>query len=185
MSWLRLTPLLLGALLLNPTLLLAQVDSGPQPGGEVETLKAYAVTGDGAGAEVDYAAQRKEKSTLVVFIQADKWDRPVARFLKALDQGLADRDDAQNVAVWLTDDVEKSKEYLTRARNSLRLENTALAVYPGDKGGPPGWNINTDAFVTAVVVKDGKVAASFGYRSVNETAAPEVLERLKANAIGE
>ena len=41
------------------------------------------------------------------------------------------------------------------------------------------WAINPDAHLTAVVAHEGKVVKSFGYRSVNETDAPEVVKRLK------
>ncbi len=171
--------------LLAPRELFAQVESGPPSGAALESLKAYAVTGDGAGQVVNYTAQRKHRPTLYVFIQADKWDRPVARFLRALDRGIADRGDAQVIAVWLTRDVEKSKEYLSQVQNSVQFQKTDLAVYQGDTSGPPGWGINTDAFVTAVVAGDGKTIASFGYRSVNETTAPGVLSRLPPLLVGD
>jgi hypothetical protein len=148
----------------------------------VEALKVVAATGDATGKETDFAAERKEKPTLFIFVQADKWDRPVARFLRTLDQTLAkDRNDVQIIAVWLTDDVDKAKEYLPRAQESLKLAQTTFAVYPGDKGGPAGWAINTDAHVTAVVAQDQKVSGSFGFRSVNETDVPAVLKKLKPN----
>jgi hypothetical protein len=146
----------------------------------VPVLKAVAATGDAAGKEVDYATERKERPTLFVFVQADRWDRPVARFLRALDQALAkDRNDVQIIAVWLTDDVAKAKDYLPKAQEALQLSLTTFAVYPGDKGGPAGWGINADAHVTAVVAQDQQVSASFGFRSVNETDAPPVLKQLK------
>src|SRR5438128_2143481 len=99
----------------------AQVTSGPSAESKVEALKAVAATGDSAGKEVDFAAERQEKPTIFVFVQADKWDRPVARFLRTLDQDLAkSRNDVQIVAVWLTDDVEQSKAYLPKAQDSLK-----------------------------------------------------------------
>src|SRR5262245_35869174 len=93
--------------------LAAQTDSGPSKGSKIEPLKVAAVTGDDAGQDVDFAAKRADKPTVFLFIQADKWDRPVARFLATLDQELRkDRQDVAVIAVWLTEDVEKSKEYL-------------------------------------------------------------------------
>jgi hypothetical protein len=146
----------------------------------VESLKAVAATGPAAGKEVDYATERKGKPTLFVFVLADKWDRPLARFLRALDQAMAkDRTDVQIVAVWLTDDAAKAKDYLPRAQESLKLAQTTFAVYPGEKSGPAGWGINADAHLTAVVAQDQKVSASFGFRSLNETDAPAVLQKLK------
>jgi hypothetical protein len=167
------------ALAVLPGTLQAQVDSGPKAGSKVETLKAVAATGDSAGKEVDYATARKNKPTIFVFVQADKWDRPEARFLRALDQELAkSRDDVHIIAVWLTEDVDKSKEYLPKAQDSLKLAQTTFAVYAGEKGGPPGWGINADAHLTAVIAEDQKVTANFGFRSVNETDAPAVLKTL-------
>jgi hypothetical protein len=170
------------ALVFGPGTLRAQVESGPSAGSTVAALKAVAATGDAVGKEVDYATERKERPTLFVFVQADHWDRPVARFLRALDQALAkDRNEVQIIAVWLTDDVAKAKDYLPKAQEALKLSQTTFAVCSGDKGGPAGWGINADAHITAVVAQDQKVRGSFGFRSVNETDAPSVLKKLKPN----
>lgn len=165
---------------LVPNLVQAQVASGPTAGTNVEPLKVAIAVGDNVGKEVDVAADRKGKPSVFVFVQADKWDRPVARFLRTLDQDLAkDRTDVHVVAVWLTEDVMKSKDYLPKAQQSLKLTQTTWSVFPGNTGGPDGWGINTDAHLTAIVVQDGKVTASFGYRSVNETDVPAVIKELK------
>ncbi len=177
---LRIGTSLLVAVLVVPGVLRAQVESGPAADSKVEPLKVAVATGDAAGKELDFAAERKEKPTLFVFVQADRWDRPAARFLRALDEALArDRKDVLVLAVWLTDDVAKAKDYLPRAQESLKLSQTTFAVHPGDKGGPANWGINTDAHLTAVVAQGGKVRASFGFRSVNETDVPAVLKGLK------
>jgi len=91
----------------------------------------------------------------------------------------SDRQDVAVVAVWLTDDVEKTKEYLPRVQQSLNLSQTTLAVHSGDKNGPPGWSINPGAHLTAIVAEDSRVTASFGFRSLNETNVPSVLQKLK------
>jgi hypothetical protein len=163
-----------------PSVVRAQTSSGPSPGNRIEPLKAVVVVGDDVGQEVEFAAKREGKPTIYVFLQADKFDRPVARFLKTLDEELSkERGEAAIVAVWLTDDVEKGKEYLPRVQQSINLSQTTVAVYPGDKNGPTGWSINPGAHLTAVVAHDSKVTASFGYRSLNETNVPEVLAKLK------
>jgi len=137
------------------------------------------ITGNNAGEELDFVAARDGKPTVYVFIQAEKWDRPVARFLKTLDQDLGmDRQDVAIVAVWLTDDVEKTAEYLPRAQQSINLSQTSLAVYPGDKTGPTGWSINDAAHLTVIIANDNRARASFGFRSLNETNVPEVLGKL-------
>lgn len=156
------------------------VASGPEKGRDVPALKVFDLTGPHQGQQVDYAADRKGKPTVYVYIQSDKWDRPMARFVRDLDAAVKKAGgDAYLVAVWLTDDVDKTKEYLPRAQQSLRLEATALTCYPGDKTGPAGWNVNGDAHLTAVVAGGEKVAATFGYRSLNETDVPAVVAALK------
>ncbi|MGH7138626.1 MAG: hypothetical protein ACREHD_23015 [Pirellulales bacterium] len=155
--------------------------SGPEVGKPVPALNVFAVTGPSAGGEIDYADQRKDKPTIYVFIQADKWDRPVARFLRDLDQAMPKVDqDAYVVAVWLTDDQQKTKQYLPTAQQSLQFGGTALTQFSGDKAGPEAWKIHAGAYLTAVVVAKGKVAANFAYRSVNETVVPEVRDALKS-----
>jgi hypothetical protein len=158
----------------------ADVDSGPSAGSKIEPLKVLVATGDSAGKELDFAVQRKDKPTIFAFVQGDKFDRPVARFLKTLDDELTKkRDDVHIVAVWLTDDKDKAKERLPAVQESLKLAQTTFAIFPGDKNGPQGWSVNSDAHITAVVVHDNKVEASIGFVSVNETDVPAVTKKLK------
>jgi hypothetical protein len=156
-----------------------EVVSGPEKGKAVPPLKVFAATGPHQDKDVDYAKERGAKATVFIFIPADKWSRPLARFLKKLDEAVPKvGEDAAVVAVWLTDDPAKAKAYLPVAQNSLQLQVTALTCFTGDKEGPKGWGINADAHATAVVTAKGKVAAVFGYRSVNETAVPAVRDAL-------
>jgi hypothetical protein len=157
----------------------AQTNSGPSVGSKLEPLNVKAITGSNAGETIDFVKAREGKPTVYVFIQADKWDRPVARFLKTLDQDLGmDRQEVAIITTWLTDDVEKTSEYLPRAQQSINLSQTTLAVYPGDKGGPPGWSINDSFHLTAIIAAGNRVVASFAYRSLNETNVPEVVAKL-------
>jgi hypothetical protein len=150
------------------------VVSGPKDGDKVAALKVFAVTGDPKDKEVDYAELRKAKPTIYAFVSAKDFDRPMFRFLKKLDEDSPE--DVLVVAVWLTDDGDKSKEYLPKISQYFR--RTALAVF-GEAGGPKDWAINTDARLTAVVVQGGKAVKSFGYKSLNETDAPGVIETVK------
>jgi hypothetical protein len=170
---------------LLPLLLLASwawsqdVASGPPKGGKVPALKVFDATGPHADKDVDYAAKRGMKPTVYVFVRADRWDRPMARFLKKLDQAVGkEARDAYVVAVWLTENPKKTKEYLPVAQGSLQLEATALTCFTGKGADPRGWNINADAHLTAVVANKQKVAAVFGYRSINETDVPAVRTAL-------
>src|SRR5437763_15726180 len=126
MTWPRsLSPLLV--VLLAPAAWAQDVASGPEKGMKVPALKVFDATGPHEGKEVDYAAERKGKPTAYVFIQADKWDRPMARFLKGLDEAARKKSDGTLVvAVWLTDDVDRTKDYLPVAQRSLRFRATAL-----------------------------------------------------------
>lgn len=158
----------------------ADVESGPKPGEKVPALKVFDVTGPSAGKELDYAAERKDKPTVYLFVQADHWSRPMARFLRELDKAAGEiGGETYFVAVWLTEEPRKTKEYLPRAQTSLNLQHTAFTFYPKDKFGPGEWGINSDAHLTAVVATRGKVAARFGHVSVNETVVPEVTDALK------
>jgi hypothetical protein len=167
-------------LLLVANIANADVESGPKVGEKIAALKVHAVTGDNSGTEFDYAAERKEKPTIYIFVQADQFSRPIARYMKVLD-GAVNKvgSDARIVAVWLTDDAEKSKEYLPKAQQSINLEATSLTVSGGPKSGPDGWGINDRAFVTTVVAKDAKTAATFAYVSVNDTDVRAVVAALK------
>jgi hypothetical protein len=177
-----LTPRLILALplLLWPAAARAQdVPTGPAKGEKVPPLKVFDATGAHKDKEVDYAAERKDKPTVYVLIQADKWTRPVHSFLHTLDKDLAkDHPDAYLVAVWLTDKVDMTKEYLPKIAQYYS-EKAALTCFPGEKAGPKDWNVNADADVTVVVANKGKVAETFGYKSINATDVPKVLEAVK------
>ena len=45
------------------------VDSGPESGKKVPALKVFDATGPKQDKEVDYAAERKDKATVYVFVQ--------------------------------------------------------------------------------------------------------------------
>jgi hypothetical protein len=173
------TLLVLGLLLAVPVALRADPESGPKTGDKVPALKATVAYGDDAGKESDLADKRKDKPTLYVFVRADKFDRPMFRFLKALDEAVKkDRDDVRIIAVWLTEDADATRAFLTRAEPTLKLlEQTTYAYAPKD--GPKDWNVNGDAHLTAVVAEESKVSASLGFTSLNETDAKDVMKKLK------
>lgn len=160
--------------LLGAPLAQAEVASGPKGGDTVAPLKVYAVTGDPKDKDVDYTDLRKDRPTVYVFVSAKEFDRPMFRFIKKLDEDLGD--EALLVAVWLTDDADRSKEYLPKIAQNFKA--AALTVFAGTAG-PKDWGINADARLTAVVAHKGKVVKSFGYGSLNETDVPEVVASLK------
>jgi hypothetical protein len=150
---------------------------------EVKPLKVFAVTGEFAGKEVDYAAERKADTTVTIFVNAEQWTRPAARYLKVLDtqinKGIPNAEKAVVVAVWLTNDVAKAKEYLPKAQQSLDFSKTALTVFEGQVAGPDGWNADIAAQLTVVVVRNGEEKARFSYKSTNDADVPEVVKALE------
>jgi hypothetical protein len=158
----------------------AEIDSGPKVGTTISPLKVFATTGDQAGKELDFAAERGSKPTIFVFVQHERFDRPLARLLKALEKGAIEAGtDAGIVTVFLTNDEAKTKEHLPKIQMSLQFTRNPLVVFPSSTMGPDGWAVNTDAQLTAIVVNESKVSAAFGYRSANETVAPEILQAIK------
>ena len=167
------------AIVLSSSPVWADVVSGPGEGNDVEKFKVAVVAGESSGKELDFVTERKEKPTVFVFVLADKFSRPMTRFIKVLDDKLkAERTDVDIVAIWLTDDAAKSKDYLPKAFGSLKTERTAWSVFAGEKTGPNNWGINPDADITVVVSDGAKAKFSKGYRSINETEVPKVFESL-------
>jgi hypothetical protein len=168
------------SLLLASTSPAQDVTSGPEKGAKVPGLKIFDATGTHKDNEADYVTERASKPTVYLFIDAEKFDRPMNRFMKKLDGIVAkDFEGAYVVAVWLTADADKTKALLPRVQQSVHYEATALTLFTGAKEGPEGWAVNADAHLTAIVANKGKVAASFGYRSINETDVPSVKEALE------
>ncbi|MFO0908280.1 MAG: hypothetical protein U0794_07955 [Isosphaeraceae bacterium] len=163
---------------------LGQVESGPEAGTAPKSFKTFVVVGERPENSVDFIAERAEKSTIYLFIPAGKWSRPVARFVKKLDEalekGVEGEAEAVSIAVWVTPEPASSKEYLPRAQQSLMFNKTTLSVFEGNAFGPEGWSLNDSADVTAVVVKRGKVVKSLGLISANETVVKDVLDVLTA-----
>lgn len=156
------------------------IASGPDKGKKVPALKVFDATGAHKDKNVDYSAERKDKPTIYYFIQADKWDRPMARFLRSMDEEVRKADDGTYlVAVWLTEKPDDTKDYLPKAQMSLKFEITALTCFTGEKAGPKDWNINSMAHITVVIANKGQVASTAGYASINDTEVKNVLEALK------
>lgn len=157
------------------------IASGPEKDKAVPALTVYDATGEHKEKALDYVAARKDKPTIYLLVRADKFDRPMNRFMKTLDDALVkDFKDVYVVAVWLTDDVDKTKEFLPRVQQSVSYQQTALTCFTGDvKEGPKNWNVNNDAHITAVVASKGKVKATFGYNTINETDVKAVIAALK------
>lgn len=159
------------------------VVSGPKAGEKVEPFKVYGVVGKVEKKEVDYVKERKDEPTVYVFVQAEHFTRPMARYFKKLDGASKEADEkSQVIIVWLTEKKDEAKDYMPKLNTSLQFANTWLTVFEGEKSGPNNWGINTDAHLTVVVATKGKVAATFAYNSVNDTDVPKVAEAIKKAA---
>jgi hypothetical protein len=98
---------------LLPMLLFAQVEAGPKVGEKVPALKVTVVVGELEGKDVDLVVERKEQPTAYLLVNAEKFSRPMARFLRELDGQLGEVDDkASAVAV--------SAAISTRTRRTCR-----------------------------------------------------------------
>jgi hypothetical protein len=163
----------------------ADVESGPKAGDKVAELKAFGVVGTVEGKEADFAADRKDAPTIYLFVQAEEGGipiggRPLARFMKTLDEQIGKIDGAAGVAIWLGDKAfDRHKDYLPKINKSLSFEKTSLAAFDGEKSGPKDWGINPDAHITVVVANKGKVVKSFAFTTVNETDVRPVIAELK------
>ena len=54
------------------------MESGPKAGDKVPALKVFGVVGTVEGKEADFAADRKDKPTIYIFVQAKKAGYPSA-----------------------------------------------------------------------------------------------------------
>lgn len=158
-------------------MVMADVDSGPKPGSKVKELKVFAAAGAIENKEVDFVSERKDKPTVYMFVHADKFSRAMNQFIKAVDGKLAG--DAAGVLVWVNGDVDRMKEYLPRIQKSVQYVNSALTIYTGEGDGPKGWDVNSTAHITVVLVNQGKVIQSYGFESVNTDDAKKVLTELE------
>lgn len=173
------SPLYVVLVCLLPPSGLRDLETGPAKSTALPALKVHAVTGDKENMEVDFAAERKDKTTAYIFLRSDRFDRPIGRFLRVFDEGLRkDAKECQAIVIWLTDDVEKGKEYLPRVQQSLKLTHTVFTVYTGEIAGPTDWAINGDCHMSVILAHQGKIHATFGFRSTNETDVPKVLKAL-------
>ena len=158
------------------------VASGPDAGTNIPALKVKVKSGDFVDKTLDIAAKRKADPTFYVFIPKDKRSRPMHRFLIELSKTTQKNiKKGQLVVVWLTDDAKATDAYLAKIANNYyqNYPITNFAYFPGAKTGPEKWTINDQADITITVAKNGKVAASLGYNSVNATVVREVMAAYK------
>lgn len=153
-------------------------------GTTIKSLRVELLQSDGSYLQIDAATAANDKPIVYLLIPANRWDRPVARFMKTLDEKLSGYSAAAEIrAIWLSAEPDATKEYLPRAQQSLQLQKTRLGVY-GDAEGPEGWQLGGNVQLVAIVVHRGKIAARFPFGSVNETDVPQVGEAVAKSLDG-
>lgn len=153
-------------------------------GAAVKPLKVELLQSDGSYSQIDAAQASETKPIVYLLIPSARWDRPVARFMKTLDEKLSGYSATAEVrAIWLSAEPDATKEYLPRVQQSLQLQKTTLGVY-ADAEGPEGWQPGGDIQMVAIVVHRGKMAARFAFGSVNETDVPQVGEAVAKSLDG-
>jgi hypothetical protein len=157
---------------------------GPEPGKPVPALKTHQVVGDKSGQEVDLRVETQDKPVIFIFIPSEKWDRPIARFLRQLDEAIQgdrqkDEPRGQIYLVWVTKDVEKAKEYLPRAQQSIKLQASTWNILRGEVYDAQDWALSGDSALNIIIAKKNKVAWGKAYASVNDGLARTVRQAWK------
>ncbi len=145
-------------------------------GAAVKPLQVELLQSDGSYLQIDAAQAAAAKPIVYLLIPSARWDRPVARFMKVLDDKLPGYSATAEVrAIWLSAEPDATKEYLPRVQQSLQFQKSLLGVF-ADAEGPEGWQPGGEVQMAAIVVHRGKIAARFAFGSVNETDVPQVGE---------
>lgn len=164
--------------LFTASLLLAgDLPSGPQVGKKLTPFKILAFSGPDAGKEVEFIKKDKGPPMLLIFVH--KITRPALKFLRPVDKFVTEQEEGKLQAqiVWLSEDKDKTKEFLERAKNSLNLE-TPIGISLDGKDGPGAYGLNDQVALTVLIAKNAKVEANFALVDPNETDAPKVLRTL-------
>jgi len=164
------------------TMAYADVASGPDVGKPLSPLKVRVVQEGQAGEPRDVLADHQEHPTVYLFLSAEKFDRPGAKYLRGVDeqiQKLQKRDPlAGLVIVWLTPDPEAGIKRVSGIQGSLRLLAGQWTVFAGEAG-PEGWGINEQATITTVISRGRDVGARMGYDVVDDADLPAFEAALK------
>lgn len=155
----------LAALLL---LLQDPVYSGPQPGENAAPFALHVLADTEQPAESFDPARQ---TCVIVFVH--EVTRPSVQVLRELDAWLAPRHEAvRAVYVLLTADKIATLSYAPTVIRAANLRKGSLAVSPDGLEGPGAYGLDRKCTLTALVVKEGKVAANFPLLS--PTAAVDV-----------
>lgn len=155
------------------------IKAGPEVGKSIPELKVTQIHGEHAGKEVDARELSKTASTIFVTVRKDKWDRPVARVLKQLDEAVTKQDNkAQIVIVWVSKDADHAKEYLPKAQQSLKLSASTWNHFNGEVYDAASWQLSGDGPLNIIITKAGKAHWGRAFATVDEKIVGKVTDAL-------
>jgi hypothetical protein len=174
------------AFALAPTLgIAATVDlkSGPQVGDRALPFTSNQVTGENRGRQYCYICEMGDRPAVLVF--ARHMDEPTARLLRDLRQSMR-LNRQQKLFAWMVflgGESTDSETALEGQAYEFARKNGALSVALsalGDPLGPPGYRIATDAEITVLALRSGKVLYNRAYRAKewSSKAAESALKTL-------
>lgn len=157
--------------------------AGPELNKPIPSLKTLQIVGDHADKEIDWKETAQTKSTLIVFVRSDKWERPVARVLKQLDDALIaarkDLPDAHIGIVWVSKDAEKAKDYLPKVQQSIKLQASSWNHFNGEVYDATGWQLSGDGALNIVLVKGNKTIWGRAFSTMQEGIVKQTMAQLK------
>ncbi|MHC4996068.1 MAG: hypothetical protein ACYTGQ_13565 [Planctomycetota bacterium] len=158
------------------------VFSGPQPGEKITGFTALGVYDKAAGKKIDFIKQGHGKPLLLVFVH--KLSRPGHALTTAVTNCFHNlkRDDLQILVVHLAADHLAQRDYLTRARQSLKYQAPVAVSLDGEEG-PGAYGLNRNVSYTFIIAKDDKVTANFALVQPSLTEAAKIAKPM-AEALG-
>jgi len=160
-----------------------EIVAGPELNKPIPSLKTLQIVGDHADKEIDWKETAQAKPTLIVFVRTDKWDRPVARVLKQLDDALIavrkDLPDAHVGIVWVSKDADKAKDYLPKVQQSIKLQASSWNHFNGEVYDATGWQLSGDGALNIVLVKDNKAVWGRAFSTMQESIVKQTMAELK------
>jgi hypothetical protein len=160
-----------------------EILAGPELNKPIPSLKTLQIVGDHADMEIDWKETAQTKPTLIVFVRSDKWERPVARVLKQLDDALIaarkDLPDAHVGIVWVSKDADKAKDYLPKVQQSIKLQASSWNHFNGEVYDASGWQLSGDGALNIVLVKDNKAIWGRAFSNMQEGIVKQAMAELK------
>ena len=150
--------------------------SGPPVGDKLGEFKSHALFGPEAGKDFKVIEKTKGAPTLLIFVH--QITRPGLKFLRPIDKYAGENEKLAAHVVWLTEDKDKTTEYLKRAEKSLNLQ-TPISICLEGKDGPAAYGLNDKVMLTVLIAREGKVVGNFALVDPNDRDSEKVLAALK------